>query len=79
MNSPVCDEPLDRLLGDLAAVRIESRKNDSPWCVVDDQVDAGRELEGTDVPSLAADDASLQIVAWQVDDGDGCFDGVLGR
>ena len=42
------------------------------------EVDAGRQLERADVASLAADDAALEIVARQVDDRHGRFDGVLG-
>ena len=38
--------------------------------VVDDQVDAGRRLDGADVAALAADDAALHVVARQVDDRD---------
>ena len=36
--------------------------------VVDDQVDARGLLQGADVAALAADDAALHLVAWQLDD-----------
>ena len=63
---------------DLAAVRIERRQDDRAGRVVDDEIDAGRELERADVAPLAADDAPLEIVARQVDDRHGRLDGVLG-
>src|SRR4029079_5534703 len=74
----VGDEPLDRPPGHFAAVRIEAREDDRARRVVDDQVDAGGELEGADVAALAADDAPLHVVARQIDDGDGGLDGVVG-
>ena len=78
VDAAVGDQPLDRLLGDLAAIRIEARQDDRARRVVDDQIDAGGELERADVASLAADDAPLEIVARQIDDRDGRFDRVLG-
>ena len=78
MDAAVGDQPLDGLLRDLAAVGIEAREDDRAGRVVDDQVDAGGELERADVAPLAADDASLQIVARQIDDRDGGLDRVLG-
>ena len=65
-------------LRDLAAVRIEAREDDRARRVVDDEVDAGGELERADVAPLAADDAPLQVVARQVDDRHGGLDRVLG-
>ena len=47
--------------------------------VVDDDVHAGRGLEGADVPSLAADDAALHLVVGERDGGDGGLGGVLRR
>ena len=78
MDAAVGDQPLDRLLGDLAAVRIEAGQDDRAGRVVDDQIDAGRELERADVAAFAADDAALEVVARQIDDRDGRLDGVLG-
>ena len=56
VDAAVGDQPLDRLAGDLAAQRIEARKDDRARRVVDDQLDAGRGLERADVAPLAADD-----------------------
>ena len=63
--------------GDLAADRVEARQHDRLGRVVDDQVDAGRLLEGADVAALAADDPALHLVARQVDDRDGVLGGVV--
>ena len=78
MDAAVGDQPLDRLLRDLAAVRIEAGEDDRAGRVVDDQIDAGGELERADVAPLAADDAALEIVARQIDDRDRRLDRVLG-
>ena len=78
VDAAVGNQPLDGLLGDLAAVGIEARQDDRARRVVDDQIDAGGELERADVAALAADDAALQIVARQIDHRDRGFDGVLG-
>src|SRR4249919_3313422 len=66
MNAAVGDQPLDGLLGDLPTVGIEARQDDGPWRIVDNQIDAGGELERPDVATLTADDASLEIVARQI-------------
>ncbi len=47
---------------------IEAGEDDGARRVVDDEIDAGRQLQGADVPPLPTDDASLQIVARQIDD-----------
>ena len=78
MDAAVGNEPLDGLLGDLPPVGIESRQDDGAGRVVDDQIDAGGELERADVPALAADDASLEIVARQIDNRHGGLDRMLG-
>ena len=54
------------------------RQHDRLRRVVDDQVDAGRLLEGADVAPLAADDPALHLVVRQVDDGDRVLGGVVG-
>ena len=75
MDPAVGDELGEGDPGDLAADGIEARQDDGLRGVVDDQVDAGRLLEGPDVAALAADDPALHLVARQVDDRDR----VLGR
>ena len=52
MNAPVGDQPLERRRGDLAADRVETGDHHRLRRVVDDQVDAGRRLEGADVAAL---------------------------
>ena len=79
MDAAVDDQPLDGLLRDLAPIRIETRQDDRAGRVVDDEIHAGGELQRADVPALASDDPSLQIVARQIHDRYGGLDGVLGR
>ena len=78
MDAAVGNEPLDRQLGDLAAVGIEAGQDDRARRVVDDEIDAGGVFEGADVAAFAADDAALQVVARQIDDRHRGLDRVLG-
>ena len=65
MDASVGHELLERQARDLAAHRIEARDDDRVRRVVDDDVDAGRELERADVSAFAADDAALHLVVRQ--------------
>ena len=65
-------------LANLPAVGVEAGEDDRPWGIVDDQLDPGRGLQGTDVATLASDDAALQVVARQVDHRNRGLDGVVG-
>src|SRR5207245_1097731 len=78
MDASVGDQSFHRLLRNLAPIRIEPGQDDRARRVVDDEIDAGRELEGPDVPAFAADDAPFQIVARQIDDRHRRLDRVLG-
>src|SRR5262249_14735388 len=51
--------------------RVEARERDRVRRVVDDQIATGRLLQGADVAPLAADDATLHVVAGDGDNGDG--------
>ena len=63
-------------LGDLAPDAVEPRNDDNPGRVVDDDVDAGRLLEGANVPPLAADDSPFHVVVGNVDRADRHLGGV---
>ena len=79
VNAPVGDELGERHAGDFAAHRVEARKDHCLGGVVDDEVYAGRLLEGADVATLAADDSALHLFRRQ---GDNChrrLRGVIGR
>ena len=65
MDAAVGDQALQGDAGHLAAERIEAGEDDRFRRVVDDEVDAGRHLQGADVAPLAADDAPLHLVARQ--------------
>lgn len=62
VNAAVSNKVLKGDAGGLATDRIEARKHDGLRRVVDHKVDAGNLLEGADVATLAADDATLQVV-----------------
>ena len=79
VDAPVRDETFQREAGDLAPYRIEAGEEHRLGGVVDDQVDAGHRLEGTDVAALAADDAALHLVPGQVQHRDHRLAGLLGR
>src|SRR5207248_907861 len=56
--------------GDLPPQPVEGGQNDSVRRVVDDEVDAGQMLERPNVTSLPPDDATLHVLARQLDDRD---------
>jgi hypothetical protein len=62
VDPPVLHEPLHRDPRDLTPHGVEARDDDRLWRVVDDDVDAGRRLEGPDVAPLAPYDPSLHVV-----------------
>ena len=77
VDAAVGDELGDGDPRDLAADRVEAGQDDRLGRVVDDQVHAGRLLEGADVAALAADDPALHLVGRQVHDRDGVLGGVV--
>ena len=78
MDAAVGHELLEREPRDLAADRVEAGDDDGVRRVVDDDVDAGGELERADVAPLAADDAPLHLVVRQRHGRDGGLGRVLG-
>ena len=78
MDAAIGDELFECDAGDLAADRIERGDDDGLGRVVNDQIDAGRGLEGADVAALPADDAALHVLIGQGDDGDGGLRDVVG-
>ena len=79
VDAAVLHEAFERDTRDLAADRIEAGEDDRLRRVVDDQVDAGRQLERADVASLAADDAALHVLAREVDHADRVLGHVVRR
>ena len=77
MNASVENQPLHRFARDFAANRIEAGQNDRVRRVVDQHRHARGGFKGANVAPFAPDDASLQVVARQIDDGDGGFDRVV--
>src|ERR1019366_6000784 len=78
VDAAVDEEPFQGHLGDLPAHRLESGEDHRLGGLVDDDVDAGRRLEGSDVAPLTADDPSLQVVGGEMEDGDGGLARLLG-
>ena len=76
MDASVRHELLERQPRDLAADRIEAGHDDGVGRVVDDDVDAGGELERADVSAFAADDAALHLVVRQRDGRRPCVSAV---
>ena len=70
VDAAVCQHALDGPLGDLAADGVEGADDDGLGGVVDDEVDARGRLDGPDVAAFAADDAALELLVGEVDDGD---------
>ncbi len=77
MDAPVSHKLVEGKTGDFAAHRVEAREDDGLGGVVDDDFDAGGSLERTDVASLAADDAALDFIAVDMEDGHRVLDGGL--
>ena len=78
MDPAICEQVLECDARNLAAYSVERRKHDGAGCVVDDHIDSSGGFEGTDVATLATDDAAFQIVRWQLhrrDRGGGCVAG----
>ena len=71
MDTAVGDELLQRQSRHLAANGIEARNGDDLGGIVDDQLDTRQGLQLLDVPALAADDASLHLLAGQRHRGNG--------
>ena len=79
MDAAVGDELGQGETRDLSAHTVEPAQDDRLGGVVDDEIDAGDTLEGTDVAALAADDSALHVVRRQGDDRHGRLGHVVGR
>ena len=67
MDTTIRQQILERDARDLTTHTIESGQDDSAGRVVDDHVNARRGLERSNVATLAANDATLEVVGWQLD------------
>lgn len=77
VHSAVGDEAFEGFDRDGLADLIEAGNDDDTRCVVNDDVCAGRFLEGADVPSFSTDDSTFEIVGGDRDGADGGFGRVL--
>lgn len=78
VNAAVSNKVLKCHAGGLATDRIEARKHDGLGRIIDHEVDAGNLLEGANVTTLAADDATLEIIGRNMHGGNGDLGGVIG-
>ena len=65
MDAPVLDQLLKCNARNLAAHRIEPRKDDRFRRIVNDEINARQRLERADIASLASDDAALHLIVRQ--------------
>ena len=79
VDAAVGDELVECEACDFAAYGVESRKDDGLGGIVDDDFDAGCGFQRADVAAFATDDASLDLVALDVEDGYGILDGCFRR
>ena len=75
VDTSVGDQFFEGTAGDFAAHGVEAGEEDGVRRVVNDDIDAGEVLEGADVTSFTADDAALDVVVFDGEDGDGVFEG----
>ena len=64
--------------GDLTANRVEATQDNSLGGVINDNLDACGSLQSADVTTLTADDATLNLVAVDIEYRHGILDGCLG-
>ena len=79
MDASVGYQLLQREPRDLAPHRIEAGDHYGVRRVIDDDVDAGGQLEGADVPSFPADDAALHLIIGKRDRRHRSLDALLRR
>ena len=78
VDAAVGHELVEGQAADLAADGVEGRDDDGLGGVIDDDLDAAGSLQGADVAALAADDATLHLVVFDMEYADAVFDGRLG-
>ena len=74
MDASVDDELMESKTRNLTSHRIEGRKKDCVRGVVNDNLNSGSGLKSTDISSFTPDDASLDLIALDVEDSDRVLD-----
>ena len=77
MDSAVSHELVESQPADLTTYRVESRDDDGLRRVVDNDLNAARSLERTDVSTLTTDDTTLHLIIINMEDTHRVFDGGL--
>ena len=78
VDAAVLNELFERETRNLTADGVKARDRDGLRRIVDDEIAAGERFDGTDVASLAADDAALHFVVGERNDGNGDLARVVG-
>ena len=78
MDSTIGNQFFQRQSRNLPANGVEARNDDGIRGVIDDYVDPGGELERANIPSFAADDASLHLIVGERHGRDRSFHALLG-
>src|SRR5690606_12052310 len=68
---------LQRQTGNLPTYRIKSREDNGLRCIINDDFYTRSRLKCTDVATLSADNATLDLVVLDIEDGDRVFDGAF--
>jgi hypothetical protein len=77
MYSAVRNKSLKRNLGYLAPESVECRQNHRLGRIINDHIDTGCGFECANVATLLADDPTFHLIALNVQNADGCFDGMV--
>ena len=75
MDTTVDDELLQGKACDFAANRVEARDEDGVWAIVDDDFDTSHGFKRADVAAFTTDDATLNLIIFNVEHADRVFDG----
>ena len=78
MDAAILNKLGQRQLGCLPADIVKGADNDHAGGVVHDDIHTGSLFEGANVPTLAADDAPLDVIAWNIHAADGRVGGMFG-
>ena len=77
VDASVGDEVVESKTADFTTNGVEGTDDDGFGRIVNDDFNASGSFQGTDVATFATDDAPLHLIVFDVEDGDGVFDGGL--
>ena len=77
MNTTIINQFFQSETGNLAAYRIEAGNNNSLRSIIDNQIDAGKGFQSTDVTAFTTDNASLHLITRELHYGNRSFCNVV--